>query len=67
MTAIVEDPLAEALLHARVTAGQVAVVDRLDDGTIEVHVLHKVQAIQVIRQEHMICLPKPPLQREPCF
>ena len=36
VTAIVEDPLAEALLHRRVTAGQVAVVDRADDGLIVV-------------------------------
>ena len=36
VTAIVEDPLAEALLHNRVAAGQIAVVDRLDDGTITV-------------------------------
>lgn len=36
VTAIVEDPLAEALLHGRVTAGQTAVVDRADDGTITV-------------------------------
>jgi len=36
VTAIVEDPLAEALLHSRVTAGQTAVVDRAEDGTITV-------------------------------
>ena len=35
VTAIVEDPLAEALLHSRVTAGQIAVVDRLDNGTVQ--------------------------------
>ena len=36
VTATVEDPLAEALLHNRVAAGQIAVVDRTDDGTISV-------------------------------
>jgi ATP-dependent Clp protease ATP-binding subunit ClpC len=35
VTAIVEDPLAEALLHGRVMAGQIAVVDRLDSGTVQ--------------------------------
>lgn len=39
VTTVVEDPLAEALLHGLVLAGQVAVVDRAEDGTIVVRTL----------------------------
>lgn len=36
VTNLVENPLAEALLHGLVLPGQVAVVDRAEDGTIVV-------------------------------
>ena len=49
VTAIVENPLAEALLHSRVTAGQTAVVDRADDGTITVRTC--ALAARAARQE----------------